>query len=123
MKAIINVNPKSAYAYLNMLTFPVKDFMPNESKGTAVFGVDINGSITDFSAKEIIIADIQDEYFLAKHTTPLSPKDPNSVAIAADYRKKKLLSIEIYMRHHKMLVSDGTAKVLQQSLIYGIKIK
>jgi hypothetical protein len=55
MKAIVNVNKESAYAHLNGHTFEVKEVLDR------LIALDVNGAITDFGHKEVMIVDFQNE--------------------------------------------------------------
>jgi hypothetical protein len=55
MKAIINVNKKSAYRDFNGRTFDVVNIH------FKTVSLDITGTITDFTHKEVLIVDIDDE--------------------------------------------------------------
>jgi len=55
MKAIVNVNKKSAYSKYNGLTFDVIDVM------STIISLNIDNRTVDFSHKELFIVDINNE--------------------------------------------------------------
>jgi hypothetical protein len=60
MKAIIKVSKNSSFAKFNGHTFEVKEVLSTNSTNP-IFAMDINGSTTDFTSKEIIIVDLVSE--------------------------------------------------------------
>jgi hypothetical protein len=60
MKAIIKVSKNSSFAKFNGHTFEVKEVLSANSTNP-IFAMDINGSTTDFTSKEIIIVDLVSE--------------------------------------------------------------
>jgi hypothetical protein len=71
MKAIIKVSKNSSFAKFNGHTFEVKEVLSANSTNP-IFAMDINGSTTDFTSKEIMIVDLVSE--LNKAITPLLKK-------------------------------------------------
>jgi hypothetical protein len=69
MKAIINVPKGSSYANRNGLTFDVFEIL------SKVVVLDIEGITTDFSFKEVLIVDIQEEVKNYTNTSGLSKND------------------------------------------------
>jgi len=55
MKAILNVNPKSAYGHLNGKVFEV------EEVGQSLISLDMKGTTTDFTHAEVLIVDFHEE--------------------------------------------------------------
>ena len=55
MRAIVKVNKNSAFSHLNGLTFDVKEVLSN------IISLDVDGITVDFSFKEVMIVDIQQE--------------------------------------------------------------
>lgn len=80
MKAIINVNRKSVYSKLNGLTFDVKDVMSN------LISLDINGIITDFTHKEVMIVDFANELQSAYNRANWNSSDMTLLFILRSYK-------------------------------------
>lgn len=60
MQAIVKVSKKSAYAHLNGHTFHVKEVLFN-GNSAPVFALNIGGTTTDFTAKEVMLVGINQE--------------------------------------------------------------
>lgn len=60
MKAIIKVSKNSSFAKFNGHTFEVKEVLSANSNNP-IFAMNINGSTTDFTSKEIMIVDLFSE--------------------------------------------------------------
>ena len=67
MQAIIKVSRFSAMAHLNGHTFTVKEILYNGTF-SPIFAIDIDGTITDFTAKELLIVDVRSELLLCQST-------------------------------------------------------
>ena len=61
MKAIIKVSKNSSFAKFNGHTFEVKEVL-SANTNNPIFAMDINGSTTDFTSKEIMIVDLSIEF-------------------------------------------------------------
>lgn len=99
MKAIVNVNPLSAYAHCNGHTFDVVELMSN------MIALNIKGSTVDFALKEIFIVDVAHE--IDKCDTLIAAyKIPEKAAPAIRNLRGNLIR---YMTENRM----------QQSIEYG----